>query len=164
MSIPPEGFWSCFPAPRIILRDSETQGERLTTSTAIAPSNRRILLVDDEQGIRDLLRDFFEIEEFEVFEAPDGAGALEMVKQSRFDVVLTDLKMPGRDGLEVLRQIRHVCPDTAVLMLTGYPSTESIVKALELGCDGYLSKPINLSELKYMTLRGLIFRKWEKAD
>lgn len=140
--------------------DNEIHGERLTESATMMAPTRSILLVDDEENIRAVLRDFFESEGFEVFEATDGADAIEMTKTKRFDVVLTDLMMPGPDGLEVLREIRHVSPATAVLMLTGFPSTESIIKALELGCDGYLSKPINLSELKYMILRGLIFRKW----
>lgn len=122
----------------------------------------RVLIVDDEKGIREVLRDFFEGEGFEVFEAADGAGALEMARKERFDVVLTDLKMPGLDGIQVLKEIRHILPDTAALILTGHPSSESAVTAMEIGCDGYLNKPVNLSLLKYMTLRGLIFRKWEQ--
>jgi len=124
--------------------------------------NMRILIVDDEGPIREVLRDFFEGEGFEVSEAVDGAGALELARKEPFDVVLTDLKMPGLDGIQVLKEIRHILPDTAVLILTGYPSNESTIAALELGCDGYLNKPINLSLLKYMTFRGLIFRKWEQ--
>jgi len=124
--------------------------------------NKRILIVDDEKGIREVLKDFFEGEGFEVYEAADGEGALGMARTRRFDVVLTDLKMPGLDGLEVLRQIRNILPDTAALILTGYPSDESAVTALEMGCDAYLNKPVDLSLLKYMTLRGMIFRKWEQ--
>ena len=122
----------------------------------------RILIVDDEEGIREVLRDFFEGEGFEVFEAANGVGALEMARRERFDVVLTDLKMPGLDGLQVVKEIRHMRPRTAALILTGYPSTESAVSAMEIGCDGYLNKPVDLGLLKYMTLRGLIFRKWEQ--
>lgn len=122
----------------------------------------RILIVDDEECIREVLRDFFEGEGFEVCEAADGSAALEMARKEHFDVVLTDLNMPGLDGIRVLKEIRYLLPGTATLILTGYPSTESAATALEIGCDGYLNKPVNLGLLKYMTLRGLIFHKWER--
>jgi len=117
--------------------------------------NKRILIVDDEKGIREVLKDFFEGEGFEVYEAADGEGALGMARTRRFDVVLTDLKMPGLDGLEVLRQIRNILPDTAALILTGYPSDESAVTALEMGCDAYLNKPVDLSLLNGAMVAGL---------
>jgi DNA-binding response OmpR family regulator len=122
---------------------------------------KRILVVDDKEDIRTLLRHFFEHEGFEVFEAADGAKALEMVRKEQFDVVLTDLKMPVPDGLEVLKEVRHLCPETTVLILTGYPTIESTVKALELGCDGYLAKPIKLNRLKDLIQEGLAKRKWK---
>jgi YesN/AraC family two-component response regulator len=122
----------------------------------------RILIVDDEKAIREVLRDFFEGEGFQVSEAEDGMDAVEMAKREPFDVVLTDLKMPGMDGLQVVKEVKHILPDTAALILTGYPSVESAVTAIDMGCDGYLNKPVNLNLLKYMTLRGLIYRKWEQ--
>ncbi len=125
--------------------------------------NKRILIVDDEKPIREVLRDFFKMEGFEVCEAADGMEASRQIQKTFFDVVLTDLRLPGRDGLQVLEETRHTSPETAVLILTGHPSTDSTLRALELDCDGYLEKPIDLSRLKYMTLRGLIFRKWERS-
>lgn len=125
---------------------------------------KRMLIADDEEDLRKTLRDFFESEGFEVFEAADGAMAIEIASVERFDVVLTDLKMPDPDGLKVLKEIRHVCPETAVLILTGYPSPGSVTDALELGCDGYASKPIDLKHLMHMIHKALIKRKWQRED
>jgi DNA-binding response OmpR family regulator len=125
---------------------------------------KHILIIDDEEDIRKLLRDFFEREGFEVFEAADGVTAIEIATIKRFDVVLTDLKMPAPDGLEVLKEIRDLCPETTVLILTGYPTPESTVKALELGCDGYFAKPIKLKRLKYLIQEALVKRKWKLSD
>lgn len=93
---------------------------------------KRILIVDDEECITRVLRDFFETEGFEVFQAADGRGALKLARKGRFDVVLTDLNMPGQDGLEVLRQIRHISPQTAVLIFSGYSCPDSTAKAWNL--------------------------------
>ena len=122
---------------------------------------KRILIVDDNKGIREVLRDFFENQGFEVFEAADGARAIEIASIERFDVVLTDLKMPIPDGLEVLKEIRRVCPETAVLILTGYPSPDSMVNALKLGCNGYASKPIDFDQLTDVVHKALVKRKWQ---
>jgi len=108
---------------------------------------RRMLIVDDEKDIRTVLRHFFEIKGFEVSEATDGVEALEKVNKESFDVVLTDLRMPGPDGLEVLRLVKSVCPESIVLVLTGYPSSQNKTAAMELGCDGFLSKPVRLEQL-----------------
>jgi DNA-binding response OmpR family regulator len=122
---------------------------------------KRILIVDDEKAMRELLRDFLETEGFAVFEAADGASALEMAKTQPFDVVLTDLKMPPPDGLGVLKEIRHIRPEIAVIMCTAYNSPDNTISALELGCDGYVSKPFNLERLKCIIHEGMLRRKWE---
>jgi two-component system response regulator PilR (NtrC family) len=87
--------------------------------------SRRMLIVDDEKYLRDTLRAFFEYQGFQVFEAADGIEASEKVRQDSFDLVLTDLRMPGLDGLEVLKLVKSLSPETAVLILTGYPSPQS---------------------------------------
>lgn len=122
---------------------------------------KRMLIVDDKESIREVLRDFFESEGFDVFQAADGAIALEIGRTERFDVVLVDLKMPPPDGLEVLKELRHICPETAVLILTGYPSNESVADALRLGCNGYVGKPIELKRLKELVHEAMVKRKWQ---
>ena len=72
--------------------------------------------------------------------------------------------MTAPDGLEVLKEIRDLCPETTVLILTGYPTPESTAKALGLGCDGYITKPIKLKRLKYLIQEALVKRKWKLTD
>jgi DNA-binding response OmpR family regulator len=124
---------------------------------------KSILIVDDETSVRELLTRFFEGEQFEVWQAADGNEAMHMVGKRPFDVVVTDLKMPGPDGIEVLRQIRHVSPETVVLILTAYPTPDTTVKALELFSDGYISKPVSLKQLKTVVTERLAVRNWEKT-
>ena len=108
---------------------------------------RRMLIVDDEKDIRTVLKAFFEIKGFEVSEATDGVEALEKINKESFDVVLTDLRMPGPDGLAVLKSVKPLWPETAVIILTGYPSSRNKATAMQLGCDGFLSKPVRLEQL-----------------
>ena len=123
---------------------------------------KRILIADDEAPIRELLRKFFRQEGFEAWEAASGTETLKLIKKRKFDVVLTDLKMPGIDGLGVLEQIRAISPNTAVLIFTGYPTPESTLRALELSTDGYVTKPINLGQLRDLVGRALALRHWER--
>ena len=126
--------------------------------------NRRILIVDDEKDIRDTMRAFFELQGFEVFEAADGVEAIERVREEPFDVVLTDLMMPGLNGLEVLKLVRSTSPATAVLIITAYPSPQVESKAMELGCDGFLSKPFRLDQLKSAVHQSLTRRRSEAMN
>jgi len=122
---------------------------------------RRMLIADDEAAIRELLKKFFRQEGFEVWEAANGTQTLKLVKKREFDVVLTDLKMPGLDGLGVLEEIRETSPTTVVLIFTGYPTPENTLRALELSTDGYVTKPINLEQLKNLVMRALALRRWD---
>jgi DNA-binding NtrC family response regulator len=123
---------------------------------------KRILIVDDEAPVRDVLVRFFEGEGFAVCQAANGTDALGLVGKERFDVILTDLKMPGASGLDVLREIKRMSPETVVLIFTAYPNPETTVRALQLHTDGYITKPVNLNRLKHLVLRGMTLRKWEQ--
>jgi signal transduction histidine kinase/DNA-binding NarL/FixJ family response regulator len=94
-------------------------------------------------------------ESYQVVTAASGSKAIELLKQDAFDLVLTDLKMPGVDGLEVLRQARENAPRAVVLILTGYASLESAIEALREGAYDYLLKPCSPHELKLKIERGL---------
>jgi len=122
-----------------------------------------ILVADDEalarQGIVELLQE----EGYLVYQAADGTAALQMLDEVEVDVVLTDLRMPGADGVAVLRKVRDVCPQTMVMLMTAYASVETVVDALRLGAQDYLIKPILLDDVLHKVRRLLDHKQqaWE---
>ena len=117
----------------------------------------RILIVDDDSGMRDACRQVLAPEGFVLEEAVSGDAAVEALRRESFDLVILDLKMPRVDGMEILRQIQHESPDTAAIVITGYPSVESAVEAMKLGAADFLPKPFTPDVLRLTvrrTLRG----------
>jgi two-component system OmpR family response regulator len=106
----------------------------------------RCLVVDDDAGIRDAVRDYLQDYGFEVSTAPDGTTMRRLLAQTRFDVLVLDLMLPGEDGLDLLRWLQTQ-PAMPVLMLTARGDPMSRVVGLELGADDYLSKPFEPREL-----------------
>ena len=102
----------------------------------------RVLVVDDEEVVRLGYRRVLSGDGFTVMGAGDGREALELMADKRFDVVLLDLRMPGMDGLAVLRAIKEQWPESEVVVITGYPSIESAKEAVRLGAYDYLMKPV----------------------
>ncbi len=108
----------------------------------------KILLADDELIARENLSLVFEREGFIVTAVSNGLEALAAMEQDPADVVVTDLKMKGMDGLQLLEELRRHWPDTGVIMLTGYATVKTAVTAMRTGADQYLSKPVNLTKLR----------------
>ena len=120
---------------------------------------RRILVVDDDRLIRELLADALRDEGFEVALAASGDAALRELEQGVcFDLLLTDLSMRGMDGLELLERIKREHPQTDVVILTGYASVESALRALRLGAADYLLKPVKPPEIVYCVERVMLRR------
>ncbi len=107
----------------------------------------RILVVDDEPAQRELVAGFLGKRGFEVRQAADGREAIERFKQEAVDLVLTDQKMPGLSGLELLDALRAISPQAAVIVMTAYGTIETAVGAIKAGAADYLTKPLNLDEL-----------------
>jgi two-component system response regulator PilR (NtrC family) len=123
----------------------------------------RILLADDEISIRDSLAELMRQEAYEVDVAADGVEAIAAIDDAIYDVVITDLRMPGADGLAVLRHAREVAPQTLVLLITAHASIDTAVEALRRGAHDYILKPILIEEVLGKVSRLLEHRQlaWE---
>ena len=106
-----------------------------------------ILLVDDEKTMVKYLSRHLVKRGFDIRVAYNGSDALALIKKSDFDVVLLDVLMPGIDGIETLREIKAVRPDTEVIMLTGHASVEAGIEGMKLGAFNYIMKPFDPGEL-----------------
>ena len=104
----------------------------------------RVLVVDDEATIRDLLSKTLALAEYDVDIAPDGRTALDRLRMIPYDLLITDLKMPGVDGLTVIREARRLKADLPVIIITGYSNEASAIEAVNLGVSGYLTKPFRV--------------------
>jgi two-component system response regulator PilR (NtrC family) len=115
----------------------------------------RVLVVDDERSMRELLALTLEKEGYEVTMAESGDIAVEAVRKEVFDVIITDLRMPRVDGLQVLRETRDLSPHTAVIVVTAVGSTETAVEAMKLGAYDYITKPFKLDEISLIVQNAL---------
>jgi excisionase family DNA binding protein len=114
---------------------------------AAAPRRPRILVVDDEAAIRDLLSKTLALAEYDVDVAPDGRSALERMRLNPYDLLIADLKMPGMDGLAVIREAKRYKADLPVIIITGFSTESSAIEALNLGVAGYLTKPFRVPQV-----------------
>ena len=113
----------------------------------------RVLVVDDELVVRDSVKEWLEDEGFTVEMAESGAEALEKLSREKFDLMLLDVKMPGMDGVEVIRRTKEMLPELAVAMMTAYATVENAVEAMKLGAIDYLMKPFDIESLVAMVVR-----------
>ncbi|MGD0946755.1 MAG: sigma-54 dependent transcriptional regulator [Candidatus Binatia bacterium] len=135
-----------------------------------------ILVAEDEAAVRESLADLLRDESYQVTTAVDGAAAISALDTSEFDLVLSDVRMPGADGLAVLRHSREVAPQTLVLLMTAHATVDSAVEALRRGAQDYLLKPIMLEDVLHkinyllehrqlawenQMLRNMADRKWD---
>jgi two-component system response regulator PilR (NtrC family) len=123
----------------------------------------RILVADDEASIRDGLSELLRDEGYDVVTAADGAEALASVAENNYDIIVTDLRMPGADGLDVLRRARELAPQTLVLLVTAYASVDTAVEALRQGAHDYILKPLLFEDVLSKLRRLLEYRQlaWE---
>ena len=118
--------------------------------------SEKILVVDDEELIRRTVAKILRKQQFEVFLAEDGYQAVAMAKEQSFDMVITDVRMPGMDGVETIRLIKEVQPNIYSIIITGYASEETPVQALKVGVNDYIFKPFEVDTFTHSVLRNIV--------
>ena len=135
------------------LDSQRPRGGSRQTPAAAAPrptagnARPRVLVVDDEASIRDLLSKTLALAEYDVDVAPDGRSALERMRMYPYDLLIADLKMPGMDGLTVIREAKRYKADLPVIIITGFSTESSAIEAVNLGVAGYLTKPFRVPQV-----------------
>lgn len=125
----------------------------------------RVLVADDEEGIRSFLAEALELDDHEVEQAADGAEALSMLRERSFDVLLTDLKMPALDGMGLLAHVRAEQPETEVIVLTAHGTVANAVEAMRKGAYDFLEKPIGSpAELRLLIARAVERRRLRTVE
>ena len=140
----------------------ESQQGRASRASAVAAGVRpgadrraRILVVDDEAGIRELLSKTLALAEYEVDLAPGGQEAIERLRGFHYDLLITDLKMPGVDGLTLIREARRFLPQLPIIIITGFSTEASAIEAINLGVNGYLTKPFRVPKVLSVAAKAL---------
>jgi two-component system, NtrC family, response regulator PilR len=115
----------------------------------------KILIVDDDSSIRNMLSIVLKKDGYEVASADSSEAALRRLKDESFDLIISDIKMPGVSGIELLKKIKALQPEVPVIMITAFASANDAVEAMKLGAEDYITKPFNLDELKLIISKSL---------
>src|SRR5438105_8119180 len=132
-------------------------GEGASGSGSDAPRPTRLLLAEDDELLQRVFARAFRADGYEVDVAADGEAALALVKDKRFDAILTDIAMPRASGIDLLRAVREYDADVPIVLMTGGPELATALQAIEHGAFRYLVKPVELSEPKGVVRRAASF-------
>ena len=127
-------------------------------------SKEKILIVDDEKSIRDFLEIMLKKEGYKVASASSGEEALKLVNQINYDLVISDVRMKGMSGVELLKSIKEINPETVVLMVTAYASVDTAIDAMKAGAYDYIAKPFKIEEVKYIIKNALDRKRLETEN
>ncbi len=123
-----------------------------------------ILVVDDEKNTREGLQTFLEGLNYDVVTAGGAEEALQLMEKEKPEIVLSDIRMPGLDGMALLEKVKNKYPRTSVILLTAYGTVENAVKAMKVGAFHYLTKPVNLEELEFLIKKALTQQSLEEEN
>jgi len=133
----------------------------MTASKVAKMSNKnRILIVDDDETVRQSYLRSLESISNNIESASDGEEALQTMEHKPFDVVLLDMRMPGQDGLSVLRTIKQKWPESEVVIITGYPTVDNAKEAVRLGAYDYVAKPVGPQDVINVTDGAITRKQW----
>jgi excisionase family DNA binding protein len=138
--------------------DTERRGARLSPAIpqrAPRTAAHRVLVADDEESIRELLARTLALAEYDVETVGDARAALDRLRRADYDLLIADLRMPGMDGLLLVREARRMHPTLPVIIITGYSSEASAIEAVNLGVVGYLVKPFRVPQVLSAVARAL---------
>lgn len=127
-------------------------------------AEEKILIVDDDPGSRGVVSGYLEMAGYEVFEAGSGKEALNALDSTYYDMLITDLKMPGMDGVSLLKAVNERQVETIGIIMTGFASIETAVQAMKAGSFDYITKPVNRDELLLTVKKGLEFKRLRKEN
>lgn len=108
----------------------------------------KILIVDDQYGIRILLNEVLQKEGYDTYQAANGLQALEIVQENVPDLILLDMKIPGMDGIEILKRVKALYPDMKVIIMTAYGELDMIQEAMDLGAITHFAKPFDIVDIR----------------
>jgi excisionase family DNA binding protein len=136
--------------------DAWLEGRKGTTAQPARRGRRRLLLVDDDEGTRILLTKMLE-RDYDVETAVDGAGALEALQRTgaSYDLMISDLNMPGMDGIALIRKVKKIRPELPIIIITGFSTEKSAIDAVNLRVAGYLTKPLRDTQVLEAAARAL---------
>lgn len=124
--------------------------------------HKRVLVVDDDPAILDILCQYMKIVGLDAVCANSGEAALKVFKKDEFDIVISDIKMANMDGLALLGEIKKIDVGVVFIMITGYPSIETVLEAMKKGATDYLIKPFQFDEIKIKIERALVEKEMNK--
>ncbi len=125
---------------------------------------QNVMIVDDEEDIVELMSETLDVWGYRPIVAHDAEEALEKFREQPVDLVLTDLRLPKKNGVQLCDEIKGMDDSTEVILFTGYPEIDSAIDAMKIGAFDYLTKPVDLSELKLKIERGLEKRSIRSAS
>src|SRR5918994_7489031 len=135
------------------------------TEPAVAAASSRVLVVDDERSMREVLTIVLKRDGYDVLVAEDGPAAVALLKQQRVDILITDIRMPQMSGVDVLREAKRIDPEIITIVMTAFASTDTAVEALRLGAADYVHKsPAAVNEVRLRVRKELERKRLQQEN